>query len=124
MEVTEICPLSEEAVANLLAGRNVRQPDTKGKARRKVARWPFPGTVELWIPDEGGQERYVLATSLDLSLGGVGIRCDEPLSPGLELALAVHEPEISFHGRCVVRHCTDMEGEYLIGLQFSYEPNS
>ncbi len=124
MEITEICPLTEEAVAKLLAGRNTRQPDTRGKARRKVTRWPFPGTVELWIPDEQGRERYALATSLNLSLGGVGIRCDEALSLGLELALAVHEPEVSFHGRGIVRHCTDMGGEFLIGLQFVYEPGS
>ncbi|MGD2109857.1 MAG: PilZ domain-containing protein [Phycisphaerae bacterium] len=121
MEITEICPLSEEAVAQLLAGRNAREPDTEHKARRKVARWPFPGTVELWIPDQQGRERYTLATSLNLGLGGVGIRCDEPLSPGLELALAVHEPEISFHGRGTVRHCTEMGGEYLIGLQFVFD---
>ena len=124
MEITEICPLTEEAVAKLLAGRNTRQPDTKGKARRKVTRWPFTGTVELWIPDEQGRERYALATSLNLSLGGVGIRCDEALSLGLELALAVHEPEVSFHGRGVVRHCTDMKGEFLIGLQFLYDAGS
>ena len=124
MEVAEICPLTEEAVAKLLAGRNAKLPDPKGTARRKVTRWPFPGTVELWIPDEEGHVRYALSTSLNLSLGGVGIRCDEPLSPGLELAVAVHEPEISFHGRAVVRHCTNMVGEFLVGLQFVYDSGS
>jgi len=124
MEATEICPLSEEAIAELLEGRNARQPDTKGKARRKVKRWPFPGTVELWIPDQGGLERYALATSLNLALGGVGIRLDESLPEGMELALAVHEPEISFHGRAVVRHCTDMGDDCLIGLQFIYDKTS
>jgi len=121
MEATEIYPLTEQAIAKLLEGRNTRLPDTKGKARRSVKRWPFPGTVELWIPDEDGLERYALATSLNLSLGGVGIRLDESLPEGMELALAVHEPEVSFHGRAVVRHCTDMEGECLIGLQFVYD---
>jgi hypothetical protein len=120
METTEILPLTEEAVAGLLSDRNARLPDTKGKARRMVTRWPFPGTVELWIPDADGIERYSLATSLNLSLGGVGIRCDEDLQVGLELALAVHEPEVSFHGRGVVRHCTDMGGEFLVGLQFVF----
>lgn len=121
METTEICRLTEEAVARFLAGRDPKQPDTSGKARREVARWPFPGTVELWIPDEHGIEHHALATSLNLSLGGVGVRCDEALSPGLELAIAVHEPEVSFHGRAVVRHCTEMRGDYLIGLQFLYD---
>jgi hypothetical protein len=58
---------------------------------------------------------------LNLSLGGVGLRCDEPLSPGLELAIAVHEPEVSLHGRAVVRHCTGMRGDYLIGVEFLYD---
>jgi len=124
MEATEIYPLTEKSIAKLLEGRNARQPDTKGKARRSVKRWPFPGTVELWIPDEDGLERYSLATSLNLSLGGVGIRLDEALPEGMELALAVHEPEVSFHGRAVVRHCANMGDDYLIGLQFSYDRTS
>jgi hypothetical protein len=124
MEATEIYPLTAEAIAKLLQGRNAQQPDTKGKARRSVKRWPFPGTVELWIPDEDGLERYALATSLNLSLGGVGIRLDESLPEGMELALAVHEPEVSFHGRATVRHCTDMGDECLIGLQFVYDKAS
>ncbi len=120
METAEICPLARNALARLLADRNAAAPDKNGKRRRKVSRWPFPGTVELWIPDEMGLERYTLATSLDLSLDGVGIRCDEPLSAGLELAIAIHEPEVTFHGRAVVRHCTEVEDEYLIGLQFLF----
>ena len=121
MNTAEFCLLTEAAVAKLLADRNPKEPGTKGKDRRKMTRWPFPGAVELWIPDEHGIEHHALATSLNLSLGGVGIRCDEPLSPGLELAIAVHEPEVSFHGRAVVCHCTDMQGDYLIGLQFLYD---
>ncbi len=120
MEAAEICPLARDTLAELLTGRNTTAADKAGKRRRKVPRWPFPGTVELWIPDELGIERYALATSLDLSLDGVGIRCDEPLSPGLELAVAIHEPEVSFHGRAIVKHCTEIEDEYLIGLQFRF----
>ena len=118
MNATEICPLTEEAVARLLAGRELITPDVEGNGRRKTPRWPFPGTVELWIPEGGRHERHVLATSLNLGLHGVGIRCDEPLSAGLELAIAIHEPEVSLHGRAVVRHCTEIENDYLIGLQF------
>ena len=85
-----------------------------------MPRWPFPGTVELWIPEGDGTERYELATSLNLSLVGVGIRCDESLESGVELAIAIHEPEVSFHGRAVVRHCTEMESDFLVGLEFLF----
>lgn len=121
METLEICRLTEEAIARILADRRPHLPEPKGKGRRAAPRWPFPGTVELWIPEADGLERYALATSLNLSLDGTGIRCDEPLSPGLELAIAIHEPEMSFHGHAVVRHCNEIEGDYLIGLQFLFD---
>ncbi len=121
MKVTEICLLTEEAVAKLLADRQLKAPDVKGNGRRSTPRWPFPGTVELWIPEGGGPARHALATSLNLVLHGVGIRCDEPLSPGLELAIAIHEPEVSFHGRGVVRHCTEIEDEFLVGVEFLFD---
>ena len=116
MKSTEFCPLSENNVAEVLASRNVK-PSAVGD-RRKSARWPFPGTAELWVPRDDGTEDYVLATSLDLSSDGVGIRCETPLEPGLELAVALHEPEKTFHGRARVRHCTEIDDEYLIGIQF------
>lgn len=118
MNISEFCPLTSEAVAELLASRNTSEAQRSAGERRKTPRWPFPGTAELWIPDEDGIEHHALATSLDLSVDGVGIRCDEPLEPGLELAVALHEPEMSFHGRAVVRHCAAMGDEYLVGLQF------
>jgi hypothetical protein len=121
MEATEICRLTEEAVARVLSGRGVTAPRRGKKGRRLVPRWPFPGTVELWIPDGEGAERYELATSLNLSLNGMGIRCDEPLPAGLELAVAIHEPEVSFHGRALVRHCTEVDDEFLIGLEFLFD---
>ena len=121
MDTTEICPLTQEAIVNLLTDREPRRLDATPVGRRKAARWPFPGTVELWIPDEAGLEQYCLATSLNLSVYGVGIRCDEALSPGLELAIAIHEPEASLHGKAVVRHCTEMGDEYLAGLQFLFD---
>jgi hypothetical protein len=121
MDATEICPLTEDAVAKLLTYRRVKKSNAGPRGRRKTARWPFPGTVELWIPEDGETERYALATSLNLSLHGAGIRCDEPLAAGLDLAIAIHEPEVSFHGRAIVRHCTEIEDDYLIGLQFCFD---
>ena len=121
METIEIFPLTQTAIEDLLNARAGADPDRRRKNRRQIERWPFPGTIELWVPDEDGVEQYSLATSLNLSLEGVGVRCDDPLDIGMELAIAIHEPELSFHGRAVVRHCTEMAGDYLIGMQFVFE---
>jgi hypothetical protein len=122
MDVTEICPLTQDAVAKLLADRQAKVSDRNHNCRRRAARWTFPGTVELWVPDDTGAEQYSLATSINLSTQGIGIRADEPLKPGLEVGVAIHEPEVSFHGRAVVRHCTETPDEtYIVGLQFRFE---
>lgn len=122
MDTAEICALSREALASLLAARQTKALARSAKCRRRDERWAFPGTVELWLPDEDGGERYVLATSINLSVKGIGIRNDEALAPGLVLGIAVHEPEASFHGRAVVRHCTDTaRGFHIVGLQFIFD---
>lgn len=117
---TEICPLTQPAIAELLNSRQERGLHDCD-CRRRAPRWSFPGTVELWIPRPQGDE-YTLATSINLSTTGIGIRSDEPLRPGLQVGIAVHEPEVSFHGRAVVRHCTQCPpGYYLAGLEFLFD---
>lgn len=122
-DASEIHPLTRHAVAKLIASRSLsRQASPKeGHCRRQLVRWPFPGAAELWIRDDAGIEQHWLATCLNLSLGGIGIRLDRPLSPGTELDIAVHQPEVSFHGRAVVRHCTPTaDGEFAAGLEFLF----
>lgn len=124
MNTAEICALTKEAVGQLLAKRQSRSSRADSTCRRRAMRWPFPGTVELWVPDEDTGEHYALATSINLSLEGIGIRSDEELRPGLQLAVAIHEPEMSFHGRAQVRHCTETDaGSFIVGLQFLFDDN-
>ncbi len=121
MDITEISPLTEEAVARLLADR-ARAPSgpvTNGK--RRTPRWPFPGTVQLWIPDENGVDQHHLATCMNLSLHGLGMMSDVGLPVGLEFTLAIHQPETSFQGRAVIRHCTAVDDRYFIGVQFIFD---
>ena len=120
MDTSEICALTEDAVAKLLAERAAQASGSGTNGRRKAPRWPFPGTVELWIPDENGAEQHTLATSLNLSAYGIGIEIEDAIPVGLELAIAIHEPEMSFHGRAVVRHCTEIEDGYYVGMQFGF----
>lgn len=122
MDTAEICALTEQAVGELLAKRQSWASRADAGGRRRMMRWPFPGTVELWIPDGNGGERYNLATSINLSIDGIGIRADEELPPGLQLAVAIHEPEMSFHGQALVRHCTETDTDsYILGLQFLFD---
>lgn len=121
MKTAEVVPLTEKAVSKLLRSREAARPSKSPSGKRHTPRWPFPGVVELWLPDENGDLQHSLATSVNLSLHGIGIRCDEPLEPGIELELAFHEPEVSFHGRAVVRHATQLESDHLVGLQFIFK---
>ncbi|MEK6677549.1 MAG: PilZ domain-containing protein [Planctomycetota bacterium] len=131
MDVTEFCPLTEEAICNLLEARQGFLPRDRRNAsrntptRRQVTRWPFPGTVELWIPDRYGVEQYTLGSCVDLSRNGAGVQCDRSIPVGMELALAIHQPEATFHGRATVRHCSPRDdNEYYIGVEFSFEKHS
>ena len=122
METSEICRLTHEAVEKLLAQRAAREPQDRRRNKRRMARWPFPGTVELWVPDQAGRQWHTLATSINLSELGIGLRCDQALEPGTELDIAIHEPELSFHGRAVVRHCSRVSPHaYQVGLQFLFD---
>lgn len=125
MEATEFCALGPGSIAKLLAGRQKNLRPTSWHGRRNAPRWPFPSTVELWVPEAGAEDRYCLATSINLSTTGIGLKLDEPISPGVEVAIAVHEPEMSFHGRAVIRHCTDTgHGFSIAGLQFLFDEAS
>lgn len=121
-ESLEIFPLTAERITALLVARGAVPDDRRYRnCQRHVVRWPFPGTVELWIPDRDGGERYLLATSVNLSDRGLGVEVDERLPEGMHVGIAFHEPEASFHGRATVRHCSDLaETSYLIGLEFDF----
>lgn len=122
IETAEVTVLTEDALRKLLADRQGVSATGPKKCRRKAVRWPFPGTVQLWVNDDAFGERLLLATSLNLSVQGIAVRCDEEVEVGTELTLAVHEPEISFQGRAVVRHCAQNDDEiYCIGLAFLFE---
>jgi len=120
MNATEIRPLTPDAILKLLTGRQSGKHVVKHDKRR-APRWAFPAPVELWVPQENGFEGYMLATCENLSTGGVGVRCDEDLPLGCELAIAIHQPEKSFHGRATVCHSIKMADDYYVGLEFTFD---
>ena len=121
MDATEIFRLTEDAVERLLTERAGADQSSFDSCRRKTPRWPFPGTVELWIPDEAGVEQIELGTCINLGHKGLGMLLDMELPVGMELALAVHQPELSLQGRVVVKHCTEIDDGCYIGVQFLFE---
>ena len=100
-------------------GRPGKPPPQAGNAARP--RWPFPGTVELWVANENGVDELRFGTCLNLSPNGIGITTDFELEPGLELPLAIHQPEVSLHGRAAIRHCNEIESGYYMGLEFLFD---
>lgn len=124
MDADEIVPLTSEAVRALLQSRQGTEHDDEELGRRQAIRWPFPGAVEIWVPDDAGNEHHVLGTLHDLSEGGMGIRIEVALDSGAEYAVAVHQPEMSLHGRATVRHCTARRSGYHVGMEFVFPPGS
>jgi len=121
-EALEFCALTQRAIDELLDRRTTQASRGRAACRRQAQRWPFPGTVELWLSNECGQDRYLLATSINLSHEGIGIQTEEDIAAQTPVQIAIHEPEVTFHGRAVVRHCTPCEnGEYVLGLQFVFD---
>ncbi len=120
MDATEICPISQKAIEELIQGRQREDNRLSKHERREAPRWPFPAPVELWLPNDDGSDDYLLATCENLSLGGMGIRCDLDLELNQEIGVAIHQPEVSFHGKAIVRHTTKLREDYYVGLQFVF----
>lgn len=120
MEISEFSKLTRQAVAKLLDGRATTGPDTE-RGNRRVPRWPFPGTVELWVTDGNGDQQLQLATCVNLGLDGLGMLTDDELPLDTTYTVAIHQPEISFQGRATVRHCRQVDNGYFAGLKFEFD---
>ena len=121
MQTEEFIAISPESILNLLRDRYGYNEAGHTDQRRQRPRWPFPGTAELWIPNEQGEEQCVLARALNLNPDGVGILIDSEVTPGAKLSIAIHQPEVTFYGQATVRHCRAIEQGYHAGLSFVYD---
>jgi hypothetical protein len=122
MDAERIVKMDPDVVRELLDSQNVKAEAKRGAGKRLVERWPFPGTVEVWLPEDCYGERHVLATLHNLSAHGLAMRTRRPVPTGTRVALAVHQPELSCYGHALVRHCTQAAVGYLVGVEFFY-PN-
>ena len=56
----------------------------------------------------------------NLSKSGVGVRTDGPIQVGQTINIAIHQPALSLHGRGTVRHCSERNVGYLVGIAFEF----
>jgi hypothetical protein len=120
MDAERIVKLTPEAVRELVDSQTVAAIAKAGPGLRREERWPFPGTVEVWLPEDCYGERHMLATLHNLSHNGLGMRCRRPVPVDTRISVAIHQPELSCYGQAVVRHCTQAHVGYLIGMEFIF----
>lgn len=120
MDAEKILKLTPTVLRELLELRRVSTISKVPVQRRGTERWPFPGTVELWLPDECYGERHFLATLHNLSAGGLAMRTRRPVPTDTRISLAIHQPEMSCYGDALVRHCTRAPVGYLVGVEFVF----
>ncbi len=118
METEKIVRISPEAIAELLEGHRGRPAAKQTPEARRAERWPFPGTVEVWLPEHCYGERHVLATLHNLSVHGLAMRTRRPIPVDTKISLAIHQPALSCYGQAIVRHCTRAHHGYLVGVEF------
>lgn len=120
MDAERIVKLTPEAVHELVESQRVEAIAKAPPGNRRDDRWPFPGTVEVWLPEECYGERHVLATLHNLSVHGLAMRSRRPIPVEAKVSLAVHQPTLSCYGHAVIRHCTQAHVGYLIGAEFMF----
>lgn len=122
MDAERIIKLSPAAIQELLDSQEVKAESKQPGGQRKVERWPFPGTVEVWLPDDSYGEQHILATLHNLSTSGLAMRTRRPISGDTKISLAIHLPALSCYGHAWVRHCTRAQVGYLVGAEFVFHP--
>lgn len=122
MDAEKIVKLTPEVIQELLASRTTAaHPKPPTHEHRRAERWPFAGTVEVWLPEECYGERHVLATLHNLSRDGLAMRTRRPIPTNTRISLALHQPRLSCYGAGQVRHCTPAAVGYLVGVEFVYD---
>ena len=121
MDAERIVKLTPETIRELLDSQRIDVHSKNMPCNRRDERWPFPGTVEVWLPDECYGERHLLATLHNLSPNGLAMRTRRPIPSATRVSLAVHQPALSCYGHAIIRHCTRAPVGYLVGVEFDFQ---
>ncbi|UCD28372.1 MAG: PilZ domain-containing protein [Planctomycetota bacterium] len=112
--------LTREIIMNLL-----RQPVAvptepyQGVERRKHTRWKTDATIEFW-PLNKKSKKPMYGQCRNISIGGLGMICDQILSPNTALGIVLHLNDEGFHGRADVRYCLKEQDRFMVGLEFVF----
>lgn len=87
------------------------------KNLRRHTREPIKGSLRILWEDAEGHEHVSRASIVDISPGGIGLRCDEAIP--LRSPISCNDEKLGIRGRGTVRHCTYVKGKYQIGVEFS-----
>lgn len=120
MDAERIVRITPDVVRELLEAHRTDAQSKQPAGKRIEDRWPFPGTVEVWLPNDCYGERHLLATLHNLSAGGLAMRTRRPVQTDTRISLAVHLPQLTCYGHALVRHCTRAAVGYLIGVEFVF----
>lgn len=120
MDAEQIVKLTPEALRSLLDSQRVEAVSKVPAGHRCEERWPFPGTVEVWLPEGCYGDQHLLATLHNLSEHGLAMRARRPILADTRISLAIHQPVLSCYGEALVRHCTQGPAGYLIGVEFAF----
>ncbi|RJP38594.1 MAG: PilZ domain-containing protein [Phycisphaerales bacterium] len=85
-----------------------------GKRRWPRIKWQVPVMIETLTT--GQRQTSLFVTSRDISEGGIGVWCNQPVEPGTMIRLFVDDGEEHVEGR--VRQCTETVGGFIIGVEF------
>lgn len=121
MDAEKIVKLTPDSLNALLEAHRVPTHAGPGHNKRREERWPFPGAVEIWLPDDCYGERHLLATLHNLSTHGLAMRTRRPIPSETRISIALHQPALSCYGHAIVRHCTRAAVGYLVGVEFLFE---
>lgn len=120
MDAENIVKLTPAAIRDLLEAQHVPTHAKQTPGKRRAERWPFAGTVEVWLPESCYGEQHVLATLHNLSQGGFAMRTRRPIPTETRVQMAIHQPLQSVYGHAIVRHCTRAAVGYLVGAEFIF----
>jgi hypothetical protein len=96
-----------------------RPPRFKGPDRRKSARFPLHGVVDLyWVRD--GATESLSGRAIDVGLNGASLLASRALEEGTMVFFAARKEP--FCATACVRRATPSSGGIILGLQFKGEP--
>jgi len=102
---------------NVEIARNRAQAARFGQIdERRYLRSPISARFELGWQDNRGWQKQTQSRGVNMSSAGAAVLSPEPISVGTTVYL--NSKELLLMGAATVRHCTEKNSKFLIGLEF------